>query len=321
MTRYSLLIGSAALLMLTLSSAASAQSTSGIHVVRPSETLASIAQLYYGDPRRENVLVAENGLTTHGGAAIQVGMRLVIPAVTYHHVQPGENWQRLSTRFYGEARRAFVLIEANRGSSGSQPDSGAEILVPYPLRHVAEQGDTMTRLATLYYGNSDHSRRLRRFNDVRTNGLTRGQMVLVPLAGLLLSPQGRRVMEEHMGRSLPDGNVRTLQDRIDRQLPTLRAHVHDGEFVEAVSLANRLLGSISLTGNQIVTIQRQLGTAYVALRREDLAAEAFIAALERQRDLELDAMRTSPTVLRVFRMAREQLERQWQPSTDGLGEE
>jgi len=315
-------IGAGAFILgLALAHPTMAQTTSGLHVVRPSETLASIAQLYYGDPRRENVLVAENGLTTHGGAAIQVGMRLVVPAVTYHHVRAGEGWQRLATRFYGDARRAFVLVEANRGSSGSQPDTGAEILVPYPLRHVAEQGDTMTRLAALYYGDSDHSRRLRRFNDVRTNGLTRGQMVLVPLAGLLLSPQGRRIIEEQVGRTLPDGNVRSLQDRIDAQLPTLRAHVHSGEFVEAISLANRLLGFLSLTGNQIVTIQRELGTAYVALGREDLALEAFIAALERQRDLELDAMRTSPTVLRVFRIARERLERQWQPPTNDLIED
>jgi len=301
--------------------AVQAQSTSGIHVVRPSETLASIAQLYYGDPRRENVLVAENGLTTHGGAAIEVGMRLVIPAVIYHHVQAGENWQRLANRFYGEARRAFVLMEANRASSGSQPDTGAEILVPYPLRHVAEQGDTMTRLATLYYDDPDRSRRLRRFNNVRTNGLTRGQMVLVPIAGLLLSPQGRRIIEEQVGRALPDGNVRSLQDNIDEQLPELRRLVHEGDFVEAVSLGNRLLGFISLTGNQVVTIQRELGTAYVALGREDLASNAFQAALERQRDLELDAMRTSPTVLRVFRIAQERLERQWRPTEEDLEED
>ena len=56
-----------------LSGVARADGSFFVHVVRPGETLASIAQRYYGDPRRESVLVAENGLTTQGGAAIVVG--------------------------------------------------------------------------------------------------------------------------------------------------------------------------------------------------------------------------------------------------------
>ena len=35
-----------------------------------------------------------------------------------------------------------------------------------------------------------------------------------------------------------------------------------------------------LTGNQIVTIQRELGTALVALGRRDLAQEAFVTAVD-----------------------------------------
>ncbi|HJL30768.1 MAG TPA: LysM domain-containing protein, partial [Polyangiaceae bacterium LLY-WYZ-15_(1-7)] len=74
------------------------------HVVREGETLASIAERYYGDPRRENVLVAENGLTAQGGSPIEVGLRLQVPYVTYHRVQPGETWQELARRFYGDPR-------------------------------------------------------------------------------------------------------------------------------------------------------------------------------------------------------------------------
>src|SRR5690606_37890553 len=101
-----------------------------VHTVRSGETLASIAQRYYGDPRRESILVAETGLTAQGGAAIVVGLRLVIPWSTYHRVGPGETWAKLAERFYGDARRAFVLQEANR-SGVEQPPEGAELLVPY----------------------------------------------------------------------------------------------------------------------------------------------------------------------------------------------
>ncbi len=57
-----------------------------------------------------------------------------------------------------------------------------------------------------------------------------------------------------------------------------------------------------------MTIQRELGTAYVALGRQDLAISAFRSALDRQPDLQLDTVRTSPTVMRAFRQAKEDRE-------------
>lgn len=276
------------------------------HVVREGETLASIAERYYGDPRRENVLVAENGLTTGGGSAIDVGLRLQIPFVSYHIVAEGETWSELATRFYGDARRSFALTEANNGNSAEQPDTGAQLVIPYPLRHTVAQSENAVRVAKMYYPSSrEGSRRLRRFNRLRSNRLTRGEIVLVPIADLALSEDGRRTVEAALG-SAPEGDdVRELQADIDERLPELRDHVRRGRFAEALALGNRLLGARHLTGNQVVTIQRELGTAYVAVDREDLAVEAFRAALDRQPDLHLDTVRTSPTVMRAFRRAKE----------------
>ncbi|HJK93820.1 MAG TPA: LysM domain-containing protein [Polyangiaceae bacterium LLY-WYZ-15_(1-7)] len=293
------------------------------HVVREGETLASIAERYYGDPRRENVLVAENGLTAQGGSPIEVGLRLQVPYVTYHRVQPGETWQELARRFYGDPRRAFVLIEANHGSSSEQPDEGAELLVPYPLRHVTAQGENVLRIAKNYYGpGREHSRRLRRFNGLRFNRLTRGQIVLVPLRDLVLSEEGRGIIQEETGSAPQAGEIRSLQARIEEELPGLQEHVRRGRYTEAVALGNRLLGAEVLTGNQVVTIQRHLGTAYVALGRMDLAVNAFRAALTRQPDLQLDTVRTSPRVMRAFEEAREAMrEEPEEPAGDAGAED
>lgn len=311
-----------AALTLALAAPAAADGTH-VHVVRPSETLASIAQLYYGDARRESVLVAENGLNTQGGAAIVVGLRLVIPRVSHHRVRAGETWAQLATQYYGEPRRAPVLIEANPQVSGSQPDDGAELLVPYPLRHVARQNETMRRVAGLYFGEEREAARLMRFNGMRRQRLARGQVVLIPLSDLVLSSEGRQAIADAAAQPATPaagGELRELQTRIGEQLPALREHVRRGRYPEALALGNRLLGAGNLTGNQVVSIQREVAVAYVALDRADLAEEAFVRTLERQPDLELDSRRTSPTVLEVFTRARRRLAQRARASApDGGG--
>jgi hypothetical protein len=289
------------------SNTAHAQTSPFVHTVRPGETLASIAQRYYGDPRRESILVSENGLNAQGGAAIVVGLRLIIPFVSYHRVSEGETWAMLAERFYGREDRAFLLIEENEGTAGDQPDVGAEIMVPYPLRYTAEQADNLRRIGMIYYRSDgpEAIRKLRRFNGMRGIRPNRGQVGLVPLSNLTLSEEGREIVSGSAPAAASGGETRELQQRIDEDLPRLREHIRRGRFTEAVSLGNRLLGSGRLTGNQVVSIHRELATAYVALNRVDLAVQAFRTALRRQRDLELDVTRTSPTVLRALEEARE----------------
>jgi LysM repeat protein len=286
----------------TSASAASAQAPL-THVVRPGETLASIAELYYGDPRREGVLVTENGLNSGGGSAIVVGMRLLVPSVSYHKVQEGETWAELATRFYGDPSRAFVLIEANSGKSG-QPDVGAELLVPYPLRHIADQNEALRKIAKLYFKNPNGINVISRFNE-ESKRVVRGQIVLVPLADLVLTKEGKALADKQKSESVEGGDVRQKQAAIDAELPALREHVRDGRYEDALAMANRLIGAGDLTSSHVVSIHREMATALVALDREDLAREALSRMLEEQPDAELDSVRTSPRVLKIFEQAKQ----------------
>jgi LysM repeat protein len=282
-----------------------------VHVVRPGDTLASIAERYYGDPRRESVIVAENSLNNEGGFAIVTGLRLTIPTVSYHRVQAGETWSELAKRFYGDAQRTFVLFKANSAVPGTQPDPGAELLIPYPLRHVVGQNETLNQVAKLYYGTkageTEGVKILRRFNSIRRIRLQRGQIVLVPLAGLVLSEKGREIAKQQIGEKKVGGDVRDKQARIEASLPRLREDISKGLYADAVSMGNYLLGGGDLTGNQIVTIHRMLAVAYIALDRFDLAVMAFKSVLEKQPDLELDSIRTSPKVMNALVQAKKEL--------------
>jgi LysM repeat protein len=275
-----------------------------VHVVRPGETLASIAEMYYGDARRESVLVAENGLTSEGGSSIVVGLRLSVPTVSYHRVQEGETWAVLATRFYGDPARAFALIEANRAASGEQPDPGAELLIPYPVRHVASQSDSLRKLSKTYYGSQKEEKTIRRFNQLKHAWVGRGQLLLLPIEDLVLSEKGKQRAAAASAAAAEGGDVREKQEEIDAELPALREHVRRGRYADAVAMANRLLGGGDVTAGQTVAIQRELGTALVALGRDDLAQEAFAAMLVEQPFTELDTVRTSPKVLAVFESAQ-----------------
>jgi LysM repeat protein len=287
----------------TLSSGVSAQAVY-THAVQEGDTLASIAQQYYGDPTREAVLREANRMRGSGEDDLLPGSWIFIPTVTFYRVGESETWKSLALRFFGREARATTLIEANRGNRRVDPAAGAELLVPYPLRHLVSPGETLAKIAKLYMPDTSVSlKRIRRFNAGAR--IERGQVVLVPLFDLRLAGDMRAEASEAFARAAGGDAAKVAQDEVENSLPELIRHVKAAKFAEAVSLGNRLLGTQSLTSTQTVTIQKALAVAYVALDRDDLAEASFRAALALQPNLELDTVRTSPRVLDAFNRAKQ----------------
>jgi hypothetical protein len=262
------------LLLLVLGSAAEARAFT--HIVRPGETLAAIAETYYGRIHYERILVAANTLDVGGGIPISAGMRLEIPAVGHRRVVEGDTWAALATELLGAPHRADVLAGANGTYPWLPLGIGAEIVIPYNLRIVTSGGDTIVTLAYRYLGDKKKAWTLAHYNGLGNRQLRRGDVLLIPLVDLPLTDAGKRAAERaaEARRSEGQGGAREAQQNVQRELIALIADVRGGRYVDALRRGHAFLDSGPLTQAQLATIHRQLLEAYVALGATGLAAQA-----------------------------------------------
>jgi len=270
-----------------------------VHVVRQGGTVARIAERVYGRVELERVIVAANGLDRHAGTALVPGMRLEVPAVGYHRVQPGERWTALAASLLGAAHRGDVLARLNGSHPWLRPTIGQELIVPYNLRFVARQGDTTQAVAYRFLGRRDEAWVVASYNRLQRARLRQGEVILVPLTDLPLSEQGKREAEAAGARACTQaqGQARQAQRAAAEELPKLLGDVRRGRYVEAVRRGNLLLGRQGLTLPQKAAVHRQLTEAYVALGAVGLAASACRSWRAADPHAALDPVELSPKIL------------------------
>jgi hypothetical protein len=271
------------------------------HVVRKGETLASIAKNVYGRPDFEHILVGANALDAQGGSAIAPGMRLEVPSVSYQRAALGDTWTALADRFLGDARHSAVLAEANGTHPWLPPDAGAVIVVPYVLRHFAAADETIFDLSERYLGDKMLAWQLVVFNDLKKNDIKRGDVVLIPLKNLPLTPEGEsEASGDRLGPTgMSAGKIRERQRKIEEALPDLQRAIIEGRWIDAVGLGNRLLGMGDATRSQLARTGKLLATAYAALDATGPAIEACQLYLENAHTIHLEPATTSPKLRAV----------------------
>jgi len=269
------------------------------HVVQKGETLAHIAERAYGLLEMEKVLVAANGLDACGGVPIATGMRLEIPSLLHHRVTAGETWASLATVLLGDESRQVVLAGANGSSPWMTPAEGSEIVVPYNLRVTVGQSDSMVTIAQRFLGAKDKAWVLDHYNHFGGNAPRRGDVVLVPITNLKLTPAAQVIASgpEAGDRGLSGGNARDAQKRVDADFPGLLADVRSGRYVDGVTKGARMLSYGELAKPQLAAIHRQLLEAYVALGADGLASASCRAWRENDQAATLDAQRMSPKLI------------------------
>ncbi|HWO09753.1 MAG TPA: LysM domain-containing protein, partial [Polyangiaceae bacterium] len=267
-------------------------------VVQAGDTLAGIAQRIYGRVDYEGLLVTANGLEAHGGIAITPGMRLEIPALAYRRIAPGDTWPVLATALLGSPDRAPVLAFSNEGKPWLAPPENAEIVIPYNLRFVAAGGESLKEVAERFLGDARRATLLSAYNRIENVPLEAGQLLLIPLTQLPLTPVGQQAA--HRAWELwaaPGGEQRAQQAAATGELPLLLADVRGGRYADAVARGVTLLSGSSLTGPQRARIQRQLLEAYAALGAEGRAADACREWRRAAPRARLDPRELSPKLL------------------------
>jgi hypothetical protein len=269
-------------------------------VVQPGETLATIAERVYGRVEYERLLVSANSLEVQGGVSIVPGMRIELPAIAYRRIAHGDTWSALAAVLLGSAERSAVLAFANDSKPWLLPVENAEILIPYNLRFVAEGGEAIDDLASRFLGNKKRAWMLYQYNGLDSVLLKRGQVLLIPLTELPLTPLGQDAARQALeGWGAAGGERRSQQLAAARELPALLGDVRAGRYVEAVSRGVALLAGSALTTPQTASVQRQLLEAYAALGATGRASQACRDWRRSAPRARLDPAELSPKLIRA----------------------
>jgi hypothetical protein len=276
------------------------------HVVQTGDTLANLAERYYGKVQNERLLVAANGLDVGSGIRIAPGMRLEIPALMTVRVEEGQTWKELAVRYLGAEARAFAIAQANDSQPWLFPEVGSEIVIPYNLRVVARGDDTIVGLAYRYLGDRKAAWMLDQYNERKGKAVTGGDVVLLPLVDIQLTESGRLAAAAAANRIRFEarGTAREAQQFAATTLPKLTQLTRHGQYVEALRLGLELLTIESLSPKQEAHVQRVLLECYAALGAEGRAAEACGKWLALEPKTKLDPNKYSPKLLAACQAAK-----------------
>jgi hypothetical protein len=290
-------------LALLLASLASPSAAAFPHVVHPGETLARIAQRYYGKLQLERVLSTANALDGARGGALFPGMILEIPALTYVTVGAEDTWKSLAQEHLGHEDRSFLLAEINGQKPWIDPELGQIVRLPYNLSFRASGDESLATLAYRFLGSTKHAYRLVTYNSLSEDGPEKGQVLLIPLSDLTLTSEGQAAARLAASHLLEQGeSERYLRQKTsDQALREVALDVRAGRYIAALEKGIRLLEAGQLPEPSRAEVHRLLLETFVALGSVAAARTSCQSYLDLVTEPELDPLLVSPKILEACR--------------------
>ena len=289
------------------------QTSAWTHMAKTGETLDQLATRYYGAADKGAVIRAANGFIHPDDGRLVEGEAVFIPEVRYIRVKEGDSWESLANMFLSSARRAGFLAEMNDMNDDKMPPTGAVIKIPFHLRHIFAKDESLRTVVKLYYKNSRSTEWLKDYNNPGKKKYGRGEVIIIPLLALDFTEPEQTAIDAFR-RDLQTKADMERQQKTRHIIAKLKADYETGRYVAMVADASRLLGDGRLTVPQEIGVFNYLAQAYTALGEVEMAIAAFKEALNRQPEMELSTITTSPKILDAFKEAKKRLSSKASPT-------
>ncbi|MFV8051875.1 alpha/beta hydrolase-fold protein [Mycobacterium sp. 48b] len=123
-----------------------------IHTVVAGETLSALALRFYGDAELYRLIAAASAIPNPD--VVNVGQKLVFPDYARYTVAAGDTLPAVASRFYGHAELSRLIAAANGIAEGAALSPGQRLFVPELKRYTVAPGDTLSALASRFYGDA-----------------------------------------------------------------------------------------------------------------------------------------------------------------------
>lgn len=285
------------------------------HEVRPGETLASLAERYYGSTALGEMLGTYNGLD----GELEPGSTLRLPSGRDYVTRAGDSWSRLAHSHLGDAALAGPLAQLNGSSAEAPLRIGQQLAIPVLVDYRVAPGDSFARIARRFYGGPARAGFLQRFNRIENaRHLQVGQLLRVPLTLPLAEPpvpdadqavEGDRPQAAAAGTARPKTQTGLASVAAAPSLDGLREELRlgmsaylDGSYDTALERLEPLRSEVMAHGSlrEQRELLRHLAFAYVAYDRGEDACSAYRALVAIEPSTQLDPDRISPKIRKVL---------------------
>lgn len=149
-----------------------------IHTVVAGETLSALALRFYGDAELYRLIAAASAIPDPD--VVNVGQQLVFPDYARVTAAPGETLSVVASRFYGQPDLARLIASANGIGEGAGLSPGQRLIVPELKRYTVAPGDTLSALASRFYGDASFYPPMAAVNKIPDPGhITPGQSLVI----------------------------------------------------------------------------------------------------------------------------------------------